>query len=93
MIKKLEEWYEKGSIKHNSQFASFALLNKGDYNFELNIPFPFSLISNDPEKDELIIMPGYWLLYNFYALARNAKKYEDREVNILKKKRIFFYKI
>ena len=51
---------------------------------ELNIPFPFSLISNDPEKDELIIMPGYWLLYNFYALARNAKKYEDRDKRIKK---------
>ena len=78
------------SIKHNSQFASFALLNKGDYNFELNIPFPFSLISNDPEKDELIIMPGYWLLYNFYALSRNAKKYEDRDKRI-KKSPIYEY--
>lgn len=78
------------SIKHNSQFASFALLNKGDYNFELNVPFPFSLISNDPEKDELIIMPGYWLLYNFYALARNAKKYEDRDKRI-KKSPIYEY--
>jgi len=67
------------SIKHNSIFASFSLLNKGDYNYELNIPIPFSLISNDPLKDELIIMPGYWFLYNFYALARNAWKYVDRD--------------
>ena len=67
------------SIKHNSVFASFSLLNKGDYNYELNIPIPFSLISNDPLKDELIIMPGYWFLYNFYALARNAWKYVDRD--------------
>jgi hypothetical protein len=67
------------SVKHNSIFASFALLNKGDYNYELNIPLPFSLISNDPLKDELIIMPGYWFLYNFYALARNAWKYQDRD--------------
>jgi carbonic anhydrase/acetyltransferase-like protein (isoleucine patch superfamily) len=67
------------SIKHNSVFASFSLLNKGDYNYELNIPIPFSLISNDPLKDELIIMPGYWFLYNFYALARNAWKYMDRD--------------
>jgi hypothetical protein len=67
------------SIKHNSQFASFSLLNKGDYNYELNIPIPFSLISNDPLKDELVIMPGYWFLYNFYALARNAWKYVDRD--------------
>ena len=67
------------SIKHNSIFASFSLLNKGDYDYELNIPIPFSLISNDPLKDELIIMPGYWFLYNFYALARNAWKYVDRD--------------
>ena len=67
------------SIKHNSVFASFSLLNKGDYNYELNIPIPFSLISNDPLKDELVIMPGYWFLYNFYALARNAWKYVDRD--------------
>jgi hypothetical protein len=67
------------SIKHNSQFASFSLLNKGDYNYELNIPIPFSLISNEPTKDELVIMPGYWFLYNFYALARNAWKYVDRD--------------
>jgi hypothetical protein len=24
-------------------------------------------------------MPGYWFLYNFYALARNAWKYQDRD--------------
>lgn len=78
------------SIKHNSQFASFSLLNKGDYNFELNVPFPFSLISNDPKKDELIIMPGYWFLYNFYALARNANKYENRDKRI-KKSPIYEY--
>lgn len=70
------------SIKHNSVFASFALLNKGDYNYELNIPIPFSLISNDPIRDELVIMPGYWFLYNFYALARNAWKYVDRDKRI-----------
>ena len=67
------------SVKHNSVFASFSLLNKGDYNYELNIPIPFSLISNDTLKDELIVMPGYWFLYNFYALARNAWKYVDRD--------------
>jgi hypothetical protein len=70
------------SIKHNSIFASFALLNKGDYAYELNIPIPFSLISNDTKNDELVIMPGYWFLYNFYALARNAWKYIDRDKRI-----------
>jgi hypothetical protein len=45
----------------------------------LNIPIPFSLISNDYIKDELVVMPGYWFLYNFYALARNAWKYQNRD--------------
>jgi hypothetical protein len=27
-------------------------------------------------------MPGYWFLYNFYALARNAWKYIDRDKRI-----------
>ncbi len=35
------------SLKHNSRFASFAILAKGDYPAELNVPFPFSLVSND----------------------------------------------
>ncbi len=70
------------SIKHNSIFPSFTILNKGDYNHELNIPIPFSLISIDFTKDELVIMPGYWFMYNFYALARNAWKYKDRDKRI-----------
>lgn len=70
------------SIKHNSIFPSFTILNKGDYNHELNIPIPFSLISLDFTKDELVVMPGYWFMYNFYALARNAWKYKDRDKRI-----------
>jgi Domain of unknown function (DUF4954) len=27
----------------------------------------------------LVVMPGYWFMYNFYALARNAWKYQDRD--------------
>jgi len=67
------------SLKHNSKFASFAILTKGDYPAELNIPYPFSLVSNDTGKDRLTIMPGYWFLYNMYALARNSWKYVDRD--------------
>ena len=67
------------SIKHNTKFASYTLLAKGDYPAELNIPFPFSLVSNDESKDQLLVMPGYWFLYNMYALARNAWKYIDRD--------------
>jgi hypothetical protein len=67
------------SIKHNSKFATFTLLAKGDYSYELNIPLPFSLVSNDVSNNQLTIMPAYWFMYNLYALARNAGKYVDRD--------------
>ncbi len=67
------------SLKHNSRFASFTILAKGDYPYELNISLPFSLVSNDVTNDKLVIMPGYWFTYNMYALSRNTWKYEDRD--------------
>jgi hypothetical protein len=67
------------SLKHNSKFGSFAILAKADYPFELNISLPFCLVSNDAAKDKLVILPGYWFLYNMYALARNTWKYSDRD--------------
>ncbi|MEP7252474.1 MAG: DUF4954 family protein [Ginsengibacter sp.] len=67
------------SLKHNSKFASFAILAKGDYPYELNIKIPFSLVSNDVANDKLIVMPGYWFTYNMYALSRNTWKYDDRD--------------
>ncbi len=70
------------SLKHNSKFASFNILTKGDYPNELNIPIPFSLVSNDDSKDQLTIMPAYWFLYNMYALARNSWKYVDRDKRV-----------
>jgi hypothetical protein len=70
------------SLKHNSRFASFNILAKGDYPAELDIPIPFALVSNDTSKDELIVMPAYWFLHNMYALARNAWKYIDRDKRI-----------
>jgi hypothetical protein len=70
------------SLKHNSRFASFAILAKGDYPAELDIPIPFALISNEVSNDELIVMPAYWFLHNMYALARNSWKYTDRDRRI-----------
>jgi len=67
------------SLKHNSQFASFTILSKGDYASELNIPIPFSLVTNDVTNDRLVVMSGYWFMYNMYALVRNAWKYVDRD--------------
>lgn len=67
------------SLKHNSKFASFTILSKSDYPAELNIQVPFCLVSNDITNNRLIVMPGYWFMYNMYALSRNAWKYQDRD--------------
>jgi len=67
------------SLKHNSKFASFSIIAKGDFPSELNIPVPFSLISNNVAEDALEVMPAYWFLYNMYALVRNSRKYVDRD--------------
>jgi hypothetical protein len=55
------------------------LIAKSDYPCELNIPIPFSLVSNDISTDTLTVMPAYWFMHNMYALARNAVKYVDRD--------------
>lgn len=67
------------SLKHNSKFANYTILAKGDYDYELNIPIPFSLVSIDKNSNDLMIMPGYWMLYNMYALERNTYKYLNRD--------------
>ena len=67
------------TLKHPCRFASFTLLAKGDYPAELDVPLPFSLIANDAASDRLLVMPAYWWMYNMYALARNAWKYQARD--------------
>jgi hypothetical protein len=67
------------SIKHNSRFASYTLLVKGDFMHELDIRIPFSLVSNDTFKNQLVVVPGYWFLYNMYALMRNNSKFIARD--------------
>lgn len=67
------------SLKHNSKFASFTLIAKGNYPAEINLPIPFSLLVHEESENKLKIMPGYWFLYNMYALARNSWKYVDRD--------------
>ena len=67
------------TLKHNCRFASFVLLNKGNYPSELDIPFPFSLVSDNPRENCLDIMPAYFWMYNMYALARNNDKFKKRD--------------
>ena len=78
------------SLKHNSKFASFTILAKGDYPSEINIPLPFSLVSNDVANNKIVVMPAYWFMYNMYALTRNAWKYSDRDKRTHKTQHIEF---
>lgn len=70
------------SVKFPSHFASYTLLAKGDYPHEINSPFPFSLLNNNPKENRLEIMPAYWWMYNTYALSRNVWKYKKRDQRI-----------
>lgn len=67
------------TLKHNCRFASYVLLSKGNYTYELHITFPFSLVIIDEKKDVLQIMPAYYWMYNMYALERNSWKYAVRD--------------
>ena len=78
------------SVKHSSVFASYCLLAKGSYSFELNIQLPFSLISNNEMEGRLEIIPAYWWMYNMYSLARNSWKYKNRDKRITKIQNIEF---
>ncbi len=68
------------ALKHNSKFASFNLISKGNYPAEIHNPLPFSLLGNDESSGGLLIIAGYWFQYNMYALARNAWKFGERDV-------------
>lgn len=76
------------TLKHCCRFASYVLLAKGDYPAELDIPLPFSLVSNDVAKDRLVVIPAYWWLYNMYALARNSWKFSTRDKRITRAQNI-----
>jgi hypothetical protein len=78
------------SVKHSCRFASFVLLAKADYPAELDIPLPFSLLSNNVSRDRLEILPAFWWLYNMYALARNGWKFRSRDKRKRKTQHIEF---
>ena len=78
------------SVKHFCRFASYVLLGKGDYPAEMHVPLPFSLVSNDTANDRLLVMPAYWWMYNMYALARNAWKFQARDRRACKTQHIEF---
>ena len=78
------------SLKHSSVFASYTLLAKGAYPYELNVKLPFSMLINDEKAAELKIIPAFWWLHNMYALCRNNWKYQNRDRRITKVQNIEF---
>jgi hypothetical protein len=72
------------TLKHSSVFASYTIIAKGEYPAELNIPLPFSLISNNVHKNRLEVMPAYFWIHNLYALERNSWKALDRDQRMIK---------
>ena len=78
------------SLKHSSVFASYTLLAKGAYPYELNVKLPFSMLINDEKAAELKIIPAFWWLHNMYALSRNNWKYQNRDKRITKVQNIEF---
>jgi hypothetical protein len=78
------------SVKHSCRFASFTLLSKSDYPSELDIPLPFSLLSNNTSENKLEVMPAYWWLFNMYALARTTWKFHQRDKRVKKVQNIEF---
>lgn len=67
-------------IKQPSRFASFVLLDRGDFPYELNITLPFSLVTNDTGRNQLKVTPAHWWLYGTYVLVQNAIESRTSEV-------------
>lgn len=72
-------------FKHNSRFASFVLSSKGSYKRELDIQYPFSLISaGDDIESPIHILPAWWFMYNMFAIIRNKYKFSKRDKRAVK---------
>ncbi len=67
------------TLKHNSKFASFVLIAKGNYQNEMNIPLPFSMVVQNSKTHCVEVMPAYFWMYNMYALERNSWKFKTRD--------------
>jgi hypothetical protein len=78
------------TLKHSSRFASFVLVSKGDYPAELDLPLPFSLLSNNVTLGRLEVTPAFWWTRNMYALARNNWKFAARDTRIHRQQNIHF---
>lgn len=75
-------------FKHNSKFASFSLILKSSYPYELNITYPFCLVATEGAEQPINIMPAYWFMYNMFAVARNNSKFKKRDKRVIKEQHI-----
>ncbi len=73
------------NFKHNSKFASFVLASKGNYNYELNVNYPFCLISpGEKMGDPIHVLPAWWFMYDMFAIVRNKYKFVGRDKRAVK---------
>ncbi len=72
-------------FKHNSRFASFVLVSKGSYQYELDIPYPFSLVApGNNGSPKISIIPAWWFMYDMFAITRNKNKFLKRDKRVKK---------
>ena len=72
-------------FKHNSRFASFVLVSKGSYQYELDIPYPFALVAPGQNgAPEISIIPAWWFMYDMFAISRNRNKFLKRDKRVHK---------
>jgi len=84
-----EIWAKRGfwpglcvSLRHNSRFASFTMIAKGAYKTELDIKYPFSLITLDEKSGSATVFPAFWFTNNMYAVMRSAQKFAARDKRV-----------
>lgn len=71
-------------FKHNSRFASFVLASKGSYQNELDVMYPFSLLTPADEKGRVHITCAWYFMYDMFAIVRNRYKFLDRDKRAVK---------
>jgi len=91
-----ELWAKRGfwpglctSFKHNCSFASFTMAAKGDYQAELDIKLPFSLLTLDHQTGVPVIFPAFWFTHDMYAAMRNAQKFVKRDKRVYREHQQF----
>ncbi|MCR4953456.1 MAG: DUF4954 family protein [Treponema sp.] len=71
-------------FKHNSRFASFVLVAKGSYENELDIQYPFALVTRSSANTSgmggaINVIPAWWFMYDMFAISRNNNKFRKRD--------------